>query len=110
MGLLNNGTGVTVLSTLVNGDMTKRVTVQQLAVLVKELNLKPSTVGALAVQSILSDSKLHAAWLREIQAMFERLLSVRTRLFNLLTSTLNTPGEWEYLKTAKGLYWYVLLT
>lgn len=42
--------------------------------------------------------------LNEIKAMSDRLRSVRDKLHDVIANKLKTPGEWNHLKRATGMY------
>ena len=46
--------------------------------------------------------------LKEIEAMADRLRSVRDKLHDLLANKFKTPGSWMHLKKSTGMYRYVL--
>ncbi|TXT13344.1 hypothetical protein VHUM_00711 [Vanrija humicola] len=81
----------------------------QLRNIARSMYARPSAWGALLANAVLSDTKLYAAWLGEIKAQFERLRSVREKLFELLANKLKTPGTWSYLKRISGMYCSILL-
>ncbi|ODO00712.1 hypothetical protein L198_03038 [Cryptococcus wingfieldii CBS 7118] len=65
--------------------------------------------GARIAEQILTDAKLHPAWLNEIGKMNKRLISARGKIFQILTDKLKTPGDWEHIKKGTGMYCTALL-
>lgn len=61
------------------------------------------THGARIVAHILSDPKLSQEWLNECNGMAQRLLSVRSLLYEKLKEK-NVRGNWEHIVKQKGMF------
>ncbi|KAK1923721.1 pyridoxal phosphate-dependent transferase [Papiliotrema laurentii] len=98
-----------IVSIVTQSEESKERVDGQLRGVARGLYLHPSPWGAFVARAILSDSKLHPAWLVEIKAMSDRLRSVREKLYDLLATKFKTPGTWSHIKKSVGMYCTTLL-
>ena len=54
----------------------------------------PPLHGARIASTILGTPDLASQWETEVKGMADRIISMRERLYNELTHTHKTPGEW----------------
>ncbi len=60
--------------------------------------------GALIANGILSDPALYSEWEAEVKSMADRIISMREKLYNMLSKDLKTPGEWGHIKSQIGMF------
>ena len=60
------------------------------------------SVGQMSL--ILNDEKLFEEWDRDIKTMAHRIISMRGRLYKLLTEEFKTPGNWEHIVKQIGMF------
>ena len=60
------------------------------------------SVGQMSL--ILNDEKLFEEWDRDIKTMAHRIISMRGRLYKLLTEKFKTPGNWEHIVKQIGMF------
>ncbi|ORX37874.1 pyridoxal phosphate-dependent transferase [Kockovaella imperatae] len=108
MGLYSDSPSI--LSVVSQSPETKSRVDSQLRAVARGMHVHPSPWGAHIAHVILSDAKLHPAWLNEIKAMSGRLRSVRDKLYDLLANKFKTPGNWIHIKRSVGLYCTTLLS
>ncbi|OAX42061.1 PLP-dependent transferase [Rhizopogon vinicolor AM-OR11-026] len=84
-------------------DAVERVK-SQLSVLQRSEISNPPSHGARLVSLILNDSALFDEWNRDIKTMAERIISMRTELYRLLTEELHTPGSWVHIINQIGMF------
>lgn len=57
---------------------------------------------------ILNDEKLFKEWCGDIETMAQRIISMRSKLFELLTEKFKTPSPgpngWEHVKSQIGMF------
>lgn len=57
---------------------------------------------------ILNDEKLFGEWCKDIETMAHRIISMRSKLFELLTNTYKTPSPgpngWNHVKDQIGMF------
>jgi aspartate aminotransferase len=64
--------------------------------------------GARIASTILGDEALYAQWEGEVKGMADRIISMREKLYGMLTHDLKTPGEWSHIKSQIGMFRYEL--
>ncbi|RXK39397.1 aspartate aminotransferase, mitochondrial [Tremella mesenterica] len=75
----------------------------QLKIIIRPMYSNPPIHGARLVSAILGSPELYEEWLVEVKGMAERIISMRTKLYNKLVE-LNTPGEWGHIKSQIGMF------
>lgn len=75
----------------------------QLKIIVRPLYSNPPVHGARLVSSILGDQALYDEWLVEVKGMADRIIAMRTKLYDTLVR-LDTPGEWGHIKSQIGMF------
>ena len=96
---------------LVTADPEEKARVEsQLKIIIRPMYSTPPLHGARTVNAILSDMVLYREWESEIGVMANRIINMRERLYDLLTSTHNTPGEWGHIKNQIGMFSFTGLT
>jgi len=108
MGLYGERVG---LFSLVTSDKDEKARVEsQLKILVRPLYSNPPVHGARIAGSILNDPALYKQWEGEVKGMASRIISMREKLYDLLTHTHKTPGDWSHIKSQIGMFSFTGLT
>ncbi|GAA5825515.1 hypothetical protein JCM5353_002323 [Sporobolomyces roseus] len=80
----------------------------QLLILQRQEISNPPTFGARIMSLILNDEKLFGEWCNDIETMAHRIISMRSKLFELLTNTYKTPSPgpngWNHVKDQIGMF------
>ena len=92
MGLYGERVGAFSL-TVADAEEKARVD-SQLKIVIRPMYSNPPLHGARIASTILGTPELSSQWETEVKGMAERIISMRERLYNELTKTHNTPGEW----------------
>ncbi|KII93192.1 hypothetical protein PLICRDRAFT_35377 [Plicaturopsis crispa FD-325 SS-3] len=82
----------------------------QLKIVIRPLYSNPPLHGARIASTILGNEELYGQWETEVKGMADRIISMRTRLYELLTNDLKTPGEWGHIKSQIGMFSFTGLT
>ncbi|KAM0789033.1 hypothetical protein ACM66B_003099 [Microbotryomycetes sp. NB124-2] len=77
--------------------------------LVRPLYSNPPVHGARIAGTILTDEKLYEQWLGEVKQMADRIIGMRTTLYDLLQE-LGSKKEWGHIKSQIGMFCYTGLT
>ncbi|KAG5648036.1 hypothetical protein DXG03_007071 [Asterophora parasitica] len=102
MGLYGERVGA---FSLVTADPAEKARVDsQLKIVIRPLYSNPPVHGALLANAILGDKALYAQWEGEVKGMADRIISMREKLYGLLTNDLKTPGEWGHIKSQIGMF------
>ena len=102
MGLYGERVGAFSLTT---ADPAEKARVDsQLKIVIRPMYSNPPSHGARIANAILSDKVLYSQWEGEVKGMADRIISMRERLFNMLTYDLKTPGEWGHVKSQIGMF------
>jgi aspartate aminotransferase len=102
MGLYGERAGAFSLTT---ADPAEKARVEsQLKIVIRPMYSNPPLHGARIASTILGNSGLHGEWKAEVKGMAERIISMRERLYNELTDTHKTPGEWGHIKSQIGMF------
>jgi aspartate aminotransferase len=105
MGLYGERVGAFSLTTK---DAEERARVDsQLKIIIRPMYSNPPLHGARIASTILTDEGLYTQWERELKGMADRIISMREKLYQLLTHDLRTPGEWSHIKSQIGMFRYV---
>ncbi|KAI0067677.1 hypothetical protein BV25DRAFT_849236 [Artomyces pyxidatus] len=108
MGLYGERTGA---FSLVTKDPEENARVEsQLKIVVRPMYSNPPLNGARIANAILSTPELYTEWEAEVKGMADRIISMRDRLYNELTHTHKTPGEWGHIKSQIGMFSFTGLT
>ncbi|KAF8078568.1 glutamic oxaloacetic transaminase AAT1 [Lyophyllum atratum] len=102
MGLYGERVGA---FSLVTADPAEKARVDsQLKIVIRPMYSNPPIHGALIANTILGDSALYAQWESEVKGMADRIISMREKLYGMLTHDLKTPGEWGHIKSQIGMF------
>ena len=108
MGLYGERVGA---FSLVAVDQEEKARVEsQLKIIIRPMYSNPPLHGARIANTILANKDLYKEWESEVELMANRIISMRDRLYELLTSTHNTPGEWGHIKSQIGMFSFTGLT
>lgn len=108
MGLYGERVGAFSLTT---ADPSEKARVDsQLKILIRPLYSNPPLHGARIASTILADEALHVQWEGEVKGMADRIISMREKLYEMLTHDLKTPGEWSHIKSQIGMFSFTGLT
>ncbi|KAF5374892.1 hypothetical protein D9758_000229 [Tetrapyrgos nigripes] len=108
MGLYGERVGAFSLTT---ADPEEKARVDsQLKIVIRPMYSNPPLHGARIANAILSNSQLYTEWETEVKSMAERIISMREKLYNMLTHDLKTPGEWGHIKSQIGMFSFTGLT
>jgi len=108
MGLYGERVGAFSLTT---ADTSEKARVDsQLKILIRPLYSNPPLHGAQIASTILGDEALYAQWEGEVKGMADRIISMREKLYEMLTHDLKTPGEWSHIKSQIGMFSFTGLT
>ncbi|KAI0963505.1 hypothetical protein AcW1_000563 [Taiwanofungus camphoratus] len=107
MGLYGERVGAFSLTT---ADPAERARVEsQLKIVIRPMYSNPPLHGARIASTILTTKPLYEKWEGEVKGMADRIISMRTRLYDNLVS-LGTPGEWSHIKSQIGMFSFTGLT
>jgi len=102
MGLYGERVGAFSMTTK---DAEERMRVEsQLKILIRPLYSNPPLHGARIASTILGSGDLYVEWEGEVKGMAERIITMREKLYGLLTHDLKTPGEWGHIKSQIGMF------
>lgn len=102
MGLYGERVGALSLTT---ADPDEKARVEsQLKIIVRPMYSNPPIHGARVANAILTNPGLYGEWEGEVKGMAERIIGMRERLYNELTKTHQTPGEWGHIKSQIGMF------
>ncbi|GLB36201.1 putative aspartate aminotransferase [Lyophyllum shimeji] len=102
MGLYGERVGA---FSLVTADPAEKARVDsQLKIVIRPMYSNPPIHGALIANTILGDKALYAQWESEVKGMADRIISMREKLYDMLTHHLKTPGEWGHIKSQIGMF------
>lgn len=102
MGLYGERAGAFSLTTT-DPDEKARVE-SQLKIIVRPMYSNPPVHGARIANVILTHQELYGEWEGEVKGMAERIIGMRERLYDELTKTHKTPGEWGHIKSQIGMF------
>lgn len=102
MGLYGERVGAFSLTT---ADPEEKARVDsQLKIVIRPMYSNPPLHGARIANAILSNEALYGEWETEVKSMADRIISMREKLYNMLTHDLKTPGEWGHIKSQIGMF------
>jgi aspartate aminotransferase len=102
MGLYGERAGAFSLTT---ADPEEKARVEsQLKIVIRPMYSNPPLHGARIANTILSSPELYGEWEAEVKGMAQRIISMRERLYDELSQTHKTPGEWGHIKSQIGMF------
>lgn len=101
LGLYGERAGT--FSMIVSSTEEKERVLSQIKRVIRPLYSSPPIHGAQLVATILGNKELFEEWLTEVKKMADRIITMRERLFNILTE-LKTPGKWDHIKSQIGMF------
>ncbi|RXW19880.1 hypothetical protein EST38_g5977 [Candolleomyces aberdarensis] len=104
MGLYGERTGAFSL-TVADPEEKARVD-SQLKIIIRPMYSNPPAHGARIASQILGDATLYAHWETEVKGMADRIISMREKIYSILTHDLKTPGTWDHIKNQIGMFSY----
>ncbi|KAF8898685.1 pyridoxal phosphate-dependent transferase [Infundibulicybe gibba] len=108
MGLYGERVGAFSLTT---SDPAEKARVDsQLKIVIRPMYSNPPLHGARIASTILGDQTLYSQWEGEVKGMADRIISMREKLYGMLTHDLKTPGEWGHIKSQIGMFSFTGLT
>lgn len=102
MGLYGERVGAFSLTTK-DTEEKKRVD-SQLKIVIRPMYSNPPLHGARIASTILGSEELYKEWEGEVKGMADRIISMRKKLYEMLTNDLKTPGEWSHIKSQIGMF------
>ncbi|KAF5390276.1 hypothetical protein D9757_002879 [Collybiopsis confluens] len=108
MGLYGERVGAFSL-TAADPDEKARVD-SQLKIIIRPMYSNPPVHGARIANAILANETLYREWEVEVKSMADRIISMREKLYDMLTHDLKTPGEWGHIKRQIGMFSFTGLT
>jgi len=75
----------------------------QLRQIVRPMYSNPPNHGAHIVATILNDPTLEKKWLTQLKSMVDRITRTRSLFYEKLRAN-NTPGDWSYIVSQKGMF------
>jgi aspartate aminotransferase len=107
-GLYNERVGCLVS---INSDSNTSLNVKsQLAKVIRPMISNPPAHGARIVSMILNSESMTTEWLSNLKTMVDRIQAMRRTLYDLLTTTYKTPGNWGHLTAQQGMFGYTGLS
>ncbi|KAL7150759.1 hypothetical protein ABFS83_05G134900 [Erythranthe nasuta] len=85
-----------------NADVAGRVE-SQLKLVIRPMYSNPPIHGASIVATVLKDRNMFQEWTVELKAMADRIINMRTQLFDALRSR-GTPGDWSHIIKQIGMF------
>lgn len=76
----------------------------QIKILVRPMYSNPPVHGARIAGTILSDPKLYGQWLGEVKLMADRIIGMRTTLYDTLVNELGSKRNWDHIKSQIGMF------
>ncbi|GAA5839351.1 hypothetical protein JCM3766R1_004807 [Sporobolomyces carnicolor] len=81
----------------------------QIKILVRPMYSNPPVHGARVAATLLTDPKLNAQWLAEVKGMADRIIGMRSTLFDLLKEV-GSKKDWKHIKSQIGMFAYLGIT
>jgi len=72
-------------------------------IIIRAMYSNPPKHGASIVSTVINSPELFAEWKQELKGMAQRIISMRTLLFDEL-KRLGTPGDWSHIKSQIGMF------
>jgi aspartate aminotransferase, mitochondrial len=76
----------------------------QLKIIIRPMYSNPPAHGARIAAAILNTPELYGEWEAEVGMMAKRIISMRERLYDMLSKDLKAPGEWGHIKSQIGMF------
>lgn len=106
-GLYNDRIGT--ISIVTESKSQVAAVMSQLKMIIRANYSNPPAHGARIVKAVLSDPALFEEWKQELRGMSGRIIQMRSVLYDALVK-LNTPGDWNHIKTQIGMFSFTGLT
>lgn len=103
MGLYSERSGV-IHVVLQDTRLKDNVESRLVAIFRNECSFAPA-YGARIGAKLLNDDYLNKIWGKDVYSVYERVTNIKRQIFSKLTD-LETPGNWEFVTKAKGLFWF----
>ncbi|GAA5952314.1 hypothetical protein JCM8115_003566 [Rhodotorula mucilaginosa] len=75
----------------------------QIKILVRPMYSNPPVHGARVAATLLTDPKLNEQWLAEVKGMADRIIGMRSTLYDLLQE-LGSKKDWTHIKNQIGMF------
>ncbi|KNE95468.1 hypothetical protein PSTG_11180 [Puccinia striiformis f. sp. tritici PST-78] len=104
MGLYGERAGL--FSVVCSSSKEKIKIESQLELMVRHTYLNPPVHGARIASTILNDPELYKQWLSEVKLMADRIIGMRTALYDNLVNELGSQRNWGHIKSQVGMFCY----
>ncbi|KAA1139024.1 aspartate transaminase aat1 [Puccinia graminis f. sp. tritici] len=105
MGLYGERVGA--FSVICSSQQEKSKVESQFELLIRLMYLNPPVHGARIASMILSDPALYKQWLGEVKLMADRIIGMRTALFDTLVDELGSRRNWDHIKSQAGMFCFI---
>lgn len=102
MGLYGERVGA--FSVVCSSPEEKNKVESQIKILVRPMYSNPPVHGARIAGTILSDPALYKQWLAEVKLMADRIIGMRTALYETLVNELGSKRNWGHIKSQIGMF------
>ncbi|KAA1139023.1 aspartate transaminase aat1 [Puccinia graminis f. sp. tritici] len=102
MGLYGERVGA--FSVVCSSPEEKSKVESQVKILVRPMYSNPPVHGARIAGTILSDPALYKQWLGEVKLMADRIIGMRTALYDTLVNELGSQRNWDHIKSQIGMF------
>ncbi|PLW18464.1 hypothetical protein PCANC_08876 [Puccinia coronata f. sp. avenae] len=82
----------------------------QIKILVRPMYSNPPVHGARIAGTILNDPALYKQWLGEVKLMADRIIGMRTTLYDALVNELGSQRNWDHIKSQIGMFCFAGIT
>jgi len=108
MGLYGERVGA--FSVVCSSPEEKTKVESQVKILVRPMYSNPPVHGARIAGTILSDPALYKQWLGEVKLMADRIIGMRTTLYDTLVNELGSQRNWDHIKSQIGMFCFAGIT
>lgn len=108
MGLYGERVGA--FSVVCSSPEEKTKVESQVKILVRPMYSNPPVHGARIAGTILSDPTLYKQWLGEVKLMADRIIGMRTTLYDTLVNELGSQRNWDHIKSQIGMFCFAGIT
>ncbi|KAH9471832.1 hypothetical protein Pst134EA_033254 [Puccinia striiformis f. sp. tritici] len=102
MGLYGERVGA--FSVVCSSPEEKSKVESQVKILVRPMYSNPPVHGARIAGTIMSDPALYKQWLGEVKLMADRIIGMRTSLYDTLVNELGSQRNWDHIKSQIGMF------
>ncbi|CAH7686156.1 pyridoxal phosphate-dependent transferase [Phakopsora pachyrhizi] len=102
MGLYGERVGA--FSVVCSSPEEKAKVESQIKILVRPMYSNPPVHGARIAGTILNDQSLYKQWLGEVKLMADRIIGMRTELYDTLVNELGSKRDWGHIKSQIGMF------